>query len=124
MRASVGWAKAPDTERPLSEALRAFAHHGAPPVGNGARGRPHRRDGVSRRCPTYSGAVLPSLRAPTSEPARQDLPQHASLDGLVGRGRVMPPEAIAPHGLGRCYESLHDRGEIRIRVVEAEDQAP
>src|SRR5215510_6715080 len=52
----------------------------------------------------------------------QDFLQHSPLDRLVGRGRLMPPEAIASHGLGCCHEPGDDRREIRIRVVEAEDQ--
>src|SRR5215475_14966059 len=62
------------------------------------------------------GALWSPFR-PAPEPMRQNLPQHAPLDRLVGGGRVMPPEAVALHRLRRRHEPVHDRREIRVRVV-------
>src|SRR5262245_63793721 len=59
-----------------------------------------------------------------SKPMRQDLPQHAPLDCLVGCCRLVPPEAVVLHGFGSRHKAIRDRREICVRVIEAEDQAP
>src|SRR3984893_19075816 len=49
----------------------------------------------------------------------EDLP----ADLLVGEGSVAPPPAILLHFLRRGHEALRHLGKIRIRVVQADDQA-
>src|SRR5215510_1615799 len=125
MRAPVGWAKA------LVQLSTRVKNSRAPCPRAADRNRLRktawaRRTMVLRSVVNAVRAPLPTLRllAAAAEPMRQDLPQHAPLDRLVGRCRLMPPEAVALHRFGGCYEPICNRREIRVRVVEAEDQAP
>ncbi len=45
------------------------------------------------------------------------------LMALLVELRIGPPPAVALHLLGRRHDSVGDRGEIRFRVIQAEDQA-
>src|SRR5215470_9717323 len=131
MRAPVGWAKAPAQPSIRMKDSRAPCPPSAlmqdtPLLVGTAHEKPcvlEKR--CPRLCPPY-GAEIGALRstlAPASKPMRQDLPQHMPLDRLVGCGGVMPPETVALHRFGCRHEPIHNHREIRVRVVEAEDQA-
>ncbi len=51
-------------------------------------------------------------------------PQDATADRRVRRLVVAPPPAVALHRLRGRHEALRHRVEVRLRIVEAEDQAP
>src|SRR5258705_4548649 len=118
LQARVGWAKALARRSTRMKGFcapcppSALMQH-APILVGRAHERPSGLERMCERlCPPYKRGALPRLRAPSPEPMRQDLPQHAPLDRLVGRGRVMPPESVTAHGLGCCHEPVHDSREI------------
>src|SRR5262249_53812536 len=87
----------------------------------------------ARRCNCSRGEAVHVARAfahPTklsisgaAEAVSNDLTQDAAPDRLVGERRIGPPPAILLHRLGGPDEPLGHRLEVRVREVEAEDQA-
>src|SRR5882757_2751573 len=55
--------------------------------------------------------------------SRDHLLEDLPADVLVGEAGLVPPPAIPLHLLGSGDEAAGDLGEIRIAVVQAEDQA-
>src|SRR6266576_514742 len=131
MRAAVGWAKAQALNVYMAKSIVRLCPQttmllaSRPLVGTAYERLRRLERPCQCLCPPYGAEIIPLWSAfrPATEPMRQDLPQHAPLDRLVGRRRVMPPESIASHGFGRRHEPVRDRREIGVRVVEAEDQA-
>src|SRR5579871_2046581 len=63
-----------------------------------------------------------SLSACPRETLADDLAKDRTPDRLVGERRLGPPPAIVLHRLGGADETLRHRREVRVGVVEAEDQ--
>ena len=49
--------------------------------------------------------------------------QDAAFDGLVAQLRIRPPPAVGLHGLSGRDDEVGDGGEVRLRVIETENQA-
>ena len=57
-----------------------------------------------------------------TKPLAKHLFQDLSLDVLVGERSIVPPPAVALHLFGRRDKAIRHLAEIRVGVVEAEDQ--
>jgi hypothetical protein len=71
--------------------------------------RAHRSDGRSRS---------------RSPPGLKHFLEHAAPDRPVREFGVVPPPAVALHFPGRRQNPVGDFGEVRVGVIQAEDEAP
>src|SRR6185436_8134008 len=72
---------------------------------------------------TWMAGTSPAMtRALAPEPLGEHLFQDLPLDVLVGHRGIVPPPAVTLHLPGCRDKAIGHFSEIRIRVVEAEDQ--
>ncbi len=48
--------------------------------------------------------------------------EYGPFDRFIRQSRIVPPPAVLLHGFRGGYEAIGNRGEIGVRIVEAEDQ--
>src|SRR4051812_35611718 len=81
---------------------------------------------MSRTTKTWMAGTSPAMttadRISAPKPLAQHLFQDLPLDVLVGQRGIVPPPAVTLHLPGCRGKAIGHFSEIRIRVVEAEDQ--
>src|SRR5947207_13101438 len=74
---------------------------------------------------TWMVGTSPAMTNGSPRPfSRDHLFQDLAADALVGQGSIAPPPAVLLHLRGRADKTFRNLGEIRLGIIQAEDQTP